>query len=314
MYSWIRPSASRTRKPGRRKNTTSPSSKSVAISPSTCAVDPLLTRLDESTKPALMPPAPKMAAGAEVASLPTYARMVASDVASTCTAPSAVIGLCSTTARASAGFSPLNASEINGSPRRASMASMKRFDGSQPMVLNASTRPNAFAPDSAAERVVASISATVSAWMSTSPSMSRTLEVTSATAEPRTRLVAMMPLTASEVPWPLNELPPEELAVTSASARTTACSSASTVSASAVTSAKTIVAVTSLRTSFSTTAAAMPTDGEEVKLKPSGMYVVTPICFHQLRSVYGMAVPPSASGRVGAPRLAMSVPSGPIHS
>ena len=63
---------------------------------------------------------------------------------------------------------------------------------------------------------------------------------------------------------------PEEVAVTSASARMNACSTARTVSESASTSAKETSAVTSLWTSFSTTTAATATDGEVVTLKPCG--------------------------------------------
>jgi len=187
----------------------------------------------DSTPLALSPPAPKSAAGAEVASLPTLARMVAPLVASTCTAPSAVTALPSASARAWARDSPSYAAEISGSPIRASTASKNTLLGSQPIVLNARRKPQTSAPEAIAARVVASISARRSASRVTSPVTSTVLESTTAEAPPSTRLVAITAPTARDVPCPVKELPPPEVAVTSASARMAACCTARTVSEAA---------------------------------------------------------------------------------
>ena len=178
------------------------------------------------------------------------------------------------------------------------------------MVLKAIVMPKALPALTSAARVVASISATSSALTSTSPLTVNTLRSTIADAPPRTRLVAMTPPAASDVPCPVKLLPPDEVAVTSASARITACSMACTFSELAVSSTPTTDASTLDRTSFNTTAAAMPTDGDVVTFKPCGKKSLTAIGFHQPRSVYGIAVP---SVKVGAARLVIAV-VGPIHS
>ena len=131
---------------------------------------------------------------------------------------------------------PPNAVEISGSPRIASTAAKRTLDGFQPIVLKASTTPTDCEPVDIALSVCAVIAEVVggrdgdvagerraSAWS------------TSAAAPLRTRLVAIAPPAASDVPWPVNVEPPEEEPVTSVIASIVAASVALTVSAPAVT-------------------------------------------------------------------------------
>ena len=78
----------------------------------------LLTRLLASTPLALMPAAPKKAAGYEVASLVTKAPICAADSAFTASAPEASMRVSSSQALARAGFSAVRYDE----PSRVSMA------------------------------------------------------------------------------------------------------------------------------------------------------------------------------------------------
>ena len=84
------------------------------------------------------------------------------------------------------------------------------------------------------------------------------------------RFVVTTPVAASDVPWPVNELPPEEDAVLSALARMTACSTALTNTLAAVTVALSMAARTWLRTSLSTTRPPIVVDGDCVMLNPCG--------------------------------------------
>ncbi len=99
------------------------------------------------------------------------------------------------------------------------------------------------------------------------------------------RFVVMAPVPAMESPCPVKLLPPEEDAVTSAVARMTACSTATMLTSVALTSAFWTSAVTSLRTSLSTTSPPIATDGDCVTLKPAGNRSVTGTGFQVPRSV-----------------------------
>ena len=82
---------------------------------------------------------------------------------------------------------------------------------------------------------MASICAVFSAATRTSPVVVTSLSAISASAVASTTLVAISALTASEAPWALIELPPEEFTVASDVARSSAVSAACTVTAAAVT-------------------------------------------------------------------------------
>ena len=183
-------------------------SPSASIEPSsTIAVERLLTMLEARIPLALIPPAPMIAAGAEVAAFESSARICAVFVAVTETPPAETIGEPVTDASDSAGWrAPPNAFEISGSPSSASTAANRRFVRPQPTVLNASRIPIDCEPDAIATRFVASISESFEAETVTSPTVvSIALSSTSARAELRTRLVAMTPPAASDWPWPVNE-------------------------------------------------------------------------------------------------------------
>ena len=102
-------------------------------------------------------------------------------------------------------------------------------------MLNASWKLSELAPDEAALSVTASISETLLAAIATSPPTLRLLLSTYALAELSIRFVVTTPVAASDVPWPVKELPPEEDAVLSALARMTACSTAAMSTLAAVT-------------------------------------------------------------------------------
>src|SRR4051794_26583727 len=104
------------------------------VEPAIDAYAALLTMFDESTAATLMPPAPMIACGAEVAELLTTAVICAVDTALTITAPAewiveAVIDAC-----VSAACGPPNAvfDAISGSPSSASSVAKSRFDRCQP--------------------------------------------------------------------------------------------------------------------------------------------------------------------------------------
>ena len=175
------------------------------------------------------------------------------------------------------------------------------MDGFQPIVLKASSTPTDFAPEVSALSVCAVIAEALAAVTATSPVAVSPAWSTSAAAPLRTRLVAIAPPAASEVPWPVNVLPPDEEPVTSVSASTVAASVALTVTDAAVTLRLRSVAWTSLRRSLSTTAPPMPVESELVKLMPCGTSSVPSTGFHRPRSVK------SAAAR-------STGPSTPIHA
>ena len=101
----------------------------------------------------------------------------------------------------------------------------------------------------------------------------------------RTRFVVITPESASDVPWPVIELPPDESDVLSADERITACSFAVTLTFAAVTVALWMYAIVSPRTSLRTTMPAIPADGDCVRLKPEGRSSVPVTGFQKPRSV-----------------------------
>ena len=92
---------------------------------------------------------------AAMPSLPTSETSAAAWTAVTDTAPVAVIAASRIQASASEGCSPLNAVEISGSPRIASTALKRMFDGFQPIVLKARTAPKVLSKPSICERATA---------------------------------------------------------------------------------------------------------------------------------------------------------------
>jgi len=236
--------------------------------------------------PTLIPPAPNIAAGAEVAELDSRALIRASVRADTVSVPATSSGVFWMYARVRAGFSPSNAVEMSGSPRIASMSAKNVLVGFQPRELKASVTPTDVAPEAAATSVVASRCERFSAATVRSPAVVVTsLSTMKASALLSTRLVASAPVPAMESPWPSHELPPEDVAVASACARITACSTACTRRSPTSSTASVTEASTALRTSLRTTRPPMPTESEFEKLKPWGTISVTGMGFHQPRSV-----------------------------
>src|SRR3954462_14912939 len=124
---------------------------------STKACAALLTMFDASTAAALIPDAFMIAAGAEVAELPTIDVMCAVELAVTLTFPAAVIEPPVIDASVVAGLLPPNAFEISGSPSSASSAAKRMFERFQPIVLKASSMPTTWLVASIALRLVAAI-------------------------------------------------------------------------------------------------------------------------------------------------------------
>ena len=116
---------------------------------------------------AAMPPAPKIAAGAEVAALETIASICAVEAASTSTAAGAD-GRVGDRGERLGRLLAAERVEISGSPRSASIAAKRRLVGFQPIVLNASTMPTASVPVVAAS-VCAVIGEALAAVTVTSP-------------------------------------------------------------------------------------------------------------------------------------------------
>src|SRR6266511_3379969 len=261
-----------------------------------------------STAPTLMPPAPKIAAGADVALLDTSAKTLGAETASIVTSPSASTREFLMYATVNAGSWPPKAVLlwIVGSPISASSAAKNRFVAFQPIVLKASWIPTEVAPDIEALFVVASICERLSAVTTTSPpsAVVTKLSSTYAVASLSTRFVVMTPFAASDFPWPVIELPPDEEAVESAWARIKADSTASSPTAvvaenvgvlsagalipaalgAAFTIALKMYARVTLRTSFTTAIAPIADDGDCVMLNPVGRKLVSETGFQRPRS------------------------------
>ena len=150
-----------------------------------------------------------------------------------------------------------------------------RLVGVQPTVLKASTIEMDCDPDDMIEALTASMTEVFRASTRRSRLAVTSLSSTVAVALPRTRLVAMIPPMARDLPWPVIELPPEDDAVTSTSERMTPDWRAWTVTSRAVTSIPVIEAVASLVTSLRTMTAPRVAEGDSAMLKPAGSTLVT---------------------------------------
>ena len=238
-----------------------------------------------TTTPLLVPAAPKRAAGADVAALPTPEWTRAALTAETRIEPLASNVEPETVASVLAGSIPLKAWPSTGPPRMASSPAKKRFVASHPMVVSATTTPTESAPEMAAALVIASICVRFAASTAMSPPVAvRVALVAVAVRWLRIRLVAMEAATAIEVPTPLKELPPDDDDVESTVARTSPCPRARTPTDAPVTYEFVIDAVTRLRRSLRTTAPPRPMESEFVTLKFSGRGVASGTGFHQPRS------------------------------
>ena len=135
------------------------------------------------------------------------------------------------------------------------------------------------------ERASASTIEAFVADTSTSPAVVVTAAPsTKPCTELSTRFVAMTAAIASDVPWPVNVLPPEDCALESAVERMTAAPVAATVRLAADIVASLTCAATALRTSLSTTTAPAPTDSDCVMFTPRGRIFVTGSGFQKPRS------------------------------
>ena len=138
-------------------------------------------------------------------SLPVTALSWVAESAVTVIAPSMSSSESVTRARAAAGVSPLNASEINGSPRNASMALKKTFEASHPielkvrMALVASFEPSMMVDAKASSCPV---------WEAPTTRVPAVtgLRVTSASAEPSTTFVTSTTLPPSRAEMTLESL------------------------------------------------------------------------------------------------------------
>ncbi len=90
-----------------------------------------------------------------------------------------------------------------------------------------------------------------------------------------TAFVAIVALTASEAPLPLNELPPEDVALESAVATMIAVSCADSDSEAAVSVTLARCASTVLRTSLSTTIPPTAVESDVETFRPCGISVVS---------------------------------------
>ena len=138
-------------------------------------------------------------------------------------------------------------------PTSASMAWNRMFCAFQPTVLKASVALMPFFVDTTLDELLASMKAVFAASTSTAPRLVTVLPTICALAWDRTRLVAMMPPAAIASPLPLISLPPVEVTSLSLTARTTAASSAETVTLSASTAAVFSSACAPARRSLRTT-------------------------------------------------------------
>ena len=190
---------------------------------------------DAKTTPIERLSEPVMATTVAVAWLETSALISASSSACTSTAPSASTVELWMYALACAAFWAPKALAISGSPSSVSIALKRKFWEFQPIELKASVTPADWPALSEVASVVASICAVFSAVTRTSPVVVTSLSAISASVLASTTLVAIIALTASEAPWASIELPPEELTVASAVARSSAVSAACTVREAALT-------------------------------------------------------------------------------
>ena len=131
----------------------------VTVESSTVAYAPLETLLLARMPPMLFPVAPNIADAAESAAFETVALICAAFTPLTVTSPAALIVEPRTLPIETAGRSPLNASEISGSPSSASTALKRKFCAFQPIELNASVKPKPSAPVEVALRICASMPA-----------------------------------------------------------------------------------------------------------------------------------------------------------
>ena len=176
----------------------------------------LLTILLTNKAPTAIPLAFTIADAAEVASLTTLANNCALPWASTVKFPPALIIESSMKAFTSAGCSP-----PMSVPIRVSIIWNKMFCAANPMVLKAIVAPTAVSPDVVRLSTFASIKDVFCASTSKSPVVVILLPRIKALALLRTRLVAITPFAASEVPSP-KELPPDDSTTLSTCERMTA--------------------------------------------------------------------------------------------
>ena len=222
----------------------------VTVDPVTPASAELATLLDTSTPPIALPAAPKSAEAAESAMFDTVALICAALRAATLTAPALSTVEFSISARLLAGWMPLKAFEISGSPISASTRLKSRLDGFQPTVLKAIAKPTPVSPVESAVCRRASIAEVLSADTATAPLIA--LLLIRAVAELRTRLVVTWALTASTVPEPQAD-PPDAVTSVSTAASIVAASVAVTLSEAAAAVASSRTALTTERASLTTT-------------------------------------------------------------
>ena len=223
------------------------------------------TRLAARTILAAFPPAPVNAPALDATELVTYEFSSAKLSPTTLTLPATLIEVLLTTALTSAGAS-IKRSELT--PINVSTSVPNRFSERTPNRLNATVTPAPVSPVSTEASSDASMPLRFSASTSRLPPPMIVLESMSTTALLSTIFVAMTPLMASDVPSPWL-LPPLLVTNDDVLAMMSACSSAAIVMwPSALMSVRSMVVVTSLRTSLrmSTKPAATESESETLPM------------------------------------------------